>query len=253
MKVLLIGDSCLDEYHYGLCERISPEAPVPVFRFLSLETKNGMAHNVYKNLLSFNLDIDFVSNDPSLLIKRRFIDDKSKQMLLREDIESHIEPVKIKDCIDKDAKYDAYVVSDYCKGSIDYLELKELIQDFDGPVFIDTKNPDLQFFEKCIIKINNYEADRIFNIPKDCEIITTLGKDGASWRKKIFPAPLVDVFDVTGAGDIFLASLCFFYLYFNDLAKAIQMAIFLASKSVQHCGIYVLTLDDIIDCIEKIG
>jgi len=31
-KILLIGDSCIDEYHYGSTDRISPEAPVPVFQ-----------------------------------------------------------------------------------------------------------------------------------------------------------------------------------------------------------------------------
>ena len=30
LKILLIGESCLDEYHYGECRRLSPEAPVPV-------------------------------------------------------------------------------------------------------------------------------------------------------------------------------------------------------------------------------
>ena len=30
-RVLLIGDSCYDIYHTGSVDRISPEAPVPVF------------------------------------------------------------------------------------------------------------------------------------------------------------------------------------------------------------------------------
>ena len=32
MKILVIGDSCKDKYIYGLCERMCPEAPVPVFQ-----------------------------------------------------------------------------------------------------------------------------------------------------------------------------------------------------------------------------
>ena len=31
MKVLVVGDSCKDVVVYGDIERISPEAPVPVF------------------------------------------------------------------------------------------------------------------------------------------------------------------------------------------------------------------------------
>ena len=32
-KVLLIGDDCVDVYRYGTIDRISPEAPVPIFNF----------------------------------------------------------------------------------------------------------------------------------------------------------------------------------------------------------------------------
>ena len=31
-KILLIGDGCTDEYVYGVCERINPEAPVPILQ-----------------------------------------------------------------------------------------------------------------------------------------------------------------------------------------------------------------------------
>ena len=39
LKVLLIGDSCTDEYVYGSCERLNPEAPVPILKFNRKETK----------------------------------------------------------------------------------------------------------------------------------------------------------------------------------------------------------------------
>ena len=29
-KVLVIGDGCKDVFQYGKCERLSPEAPVPI-------------------------------------------------------------------------------------------------------------------------------------------------------------------------------------------------------------------------------
>ena len=46
MKVLLLGDSCEDEYIYGRCNRISPEAPVPVLDYAKIKTTSGMAGNV---------------------------------------------------------------------------------------------------------------------------------------------------------------------------------------------------------------
>ena len=32
LKILVIGDSCKDIYHYGICERISSEAPIPIMK-----------------------------------------------------------------------------------------------------------------------------------------------------------------------------------------------------------------------------
>jgi hypothetical protein len=49
-NILLLGDSCLDVYQYGTVDRMSPEAPVPVFVPAHEETRPGMASNVYENL-----------------------------------------------------------------------------------------------------------------------------------------------------------------------------------------------------------
>ena len=40
-KILLIGDSCVDEYQYGVVDRISPEAPVPILKFQNKFTRPG--------------------------------------------------------------------------------------------------------------------------------------------------------------------------------------------------------------------
>ncbi len=48
-KILLVGDTCIDEYYYGRCTRIKPEAPVPLFDIERLETLEGMSGNVKKN------------------------------------------------------------------------------------------------------------------------------------------------------------------------------------------------------------
>ena len=53
-KILLIGDSCVDEYFYGSVDRLSPEAPVPILKINQGRKEDGMAANVYNNLLAFN-------------------------------------------------------------------------------------------------------------------------------------------------------------------------------------------------------
>lgn len=241
MKVLLIGESCIDEYHYGVCERICAEAPVPVFDYIRTETRPGMASNVKENLLSYGIDVEFITNDPELLVKRRFVDTKSNQLLMREDITGNINTVSIPQNFD----YDAIVISDYCKGVFDVSEIQKLCEKFDGPIFVDSKSPDLKYFNNSIIKINHYEENNLISLPENYELIVTLGKLGAKYNNQIFSAPNVDVFDVTGAGDVFLATLCYNYLSTKDLNYSISKAVILATKSVQHMGVYKLTKEDI--------
>ena len=45
-KILLVGETCQDEYVYGDVDRISPEAPIPVVKYIRTETSNGMSANV---------------------------------------------------------------------------------------------------------------------------------------------------------------------------------------------------------------
>jgi D-beta-D-heptose 7-phosphate kinase/D-beta-D-heptose 1-phosphate adenosyltransferase len=63
LRVLIIGESCLDEYRLGSVTRISPEAPVPVIQFKELNTVEGMAANVKNNVQAFNVgNIDLITN-----------------------------------------------------------------------------------------------------------------------------------------------------------------------------------------------
>jgi rfaE bifunctional protein kinase chain/domain len=60
-KILVIGDLMLDNYVFGVCNRISPEAPVPVFELLNEEYMLGGAGNVVNNLLAFESQCDLIS------------------------------------------------------------------------------------------------------------------------------------------------------------------------------------------------
>ena len=53
--ILVIGDSCTDKFVYGKCERICPEAPVPVADLVWKSIADGMAGNVKRQfeLISF--------------------------------------------------------------------------------------------------------------------------------------------------------------------------------------------------------
>jgi D-beta-D-heptose 7-phosphate kinase/D-beta-D-heptose 1-phosphate adenosyltransferase len=158
--------------------------------------------------------------------------------------------------IDKDARsrpiafnaitgnfYAAIVVSDYDKGAVTYELIDYLASKYHCPMFIDTKKTDLQRFDGCFVKINTkeYLAAQTYND----HLIVTHGAKGASYKGKSFPANNVEVSDVCGAGDTFLAALAFKYLDRDDIDDAIEFAIRASEITVQHTGVYAPTLDEI--------
>ena len=58
MKVLVIGELCVDRFIYGVIKRLSPEAPVPVLNPVEITENNGMAGNVFSNLNALTDDIE---------------------------------------------------------------------------------------------------------------------------------------------------------------------------------------------------
>jgi len=240
-EILLIGDSCVDEYVYGSVERISPEAPVPVLKIDSRKTVPGMAANVKLNLENLGCAVDFITNGEQI-VKTRFVDSKYGYHLLRADDERELTPWSGKMIYDLET-YDAVVISDYAKGFLTYELMERLRSYFTGPIFIDTKKQDLARFEGCFVKINEYEYKRRTS---DCEdMIVTLGPQGSRYRGHIYPAPKVEVFDVCGAGDTFLAALVVAYLEQKDMGRAIEFANKAASITVTHSGNYAPTLEEI--------
>ena len=69
------------------------------------------------------------------------------------------------------------------------------------------------------------------------KIIQTLGSDGCEFRNKNYPVRAVEVKDLSGAGDTFLAGLVVEYLNTKDMDKAIVFANECATKVVQKKGV----------------
>lgn len=240
-KVLLIGDSCEDEYVYGKCERISPEAPVPVMRYSKLETKSGMAGNVCLNLQSFDLHITFLTNSEKI-VKTRFVDEKSNQHILRVDVEGKVKPLHLPVSTNN---FDVVVISDYNKGYITDNKLFDIVGECNVPIFIDSKKRILPRKENCFIKINDTEYENLQeNYPIE-NLIITKGSEGCLHNGTIYKTEKVKVYDVVGAGDTFLAALVFGYLTYGKIENAIIFANRAAAIAVQNSGTYVLTEEDV--------
>ena len=139
LKILVIGDYCTDIFKYGQCNRLSPEAPVPVFLFDYETRTEGMAGNVYNNILAFKVDTELkVSNKETY--KERYVDTKSKQHLLRADYEKPLPELLINFSLER---YDAIVIADYNKGTITNKVFQEIVNNYKGLIFVDSKKQDL--------------------------------------------------------------------------------------------------------------
>ena len=241
-NILLIGDACEDTYTYGYVNRISPEAPVPIFEPHYTIHHDGMAGNVRKNLEALGCDVNFLHGAVSK--KNRLIDQRTKQQLLRLDKDAISEPVTFETAIPP--IYDAIVISDYNKGTVSYELIEELAKEVDVPIFVDTKKTDLARLSGCYVKINALEKSRATSLPKIDHLIVTQGYHGATWNGWGYPAELVgDVTDVCGAGDTFLAALAYQFLVTNNMPDAVKFANKAAAVTVQHIGVYAPRLEEI--------
>jgi D-beta-D-heptose 7-phosphate kinase/D-beta-D-heptose 1-phosphate adenosyltransferase len=248
-KVLVIGDSCIDEFRYGNCDRLCPEAPVPVFKTISGKRNYGMALNVYNNLKALGIECDIITNDIKPT-KTRYVDEVSNQMLLRVDINDSVEAIDddILNNIDYDS-YEAIIISDYDKG---YLNIHDImhISDNHPSIFMDSKKElggwcdDIKY-----IKINEKEADRshdYLTTGYKNNLIITSGNKGARLRFERFPIETEHAIrDLSGAGDTFIAALVAEFIKSNDIRSAIAFANRCAAWVVSQKGVVVVDTNKI--------
>jgi len=213
---------------------------VPVLDYAKIKTTSGMAGNVCLNLQSFGLDITFLTNNEQL-VKTRFIDEKSNQQILRVDNEEKIKPLVIPVATDS---FDAVVISDYNKGYLTTEKIFEIVESASCPVFIDSKKSILPNKPNCFIKINDVEYEKLDDYNID-NLIVTKGSEGCIYNNTLYPSEKVNVYDVVGAGDTFLAALVYGYITTNNIDESLMLGNRAAAIAVQQLGTYILTEEDV--------
>ena len=79
MRFLVVGDSCEDKFIYGTCDRICPEAPVPVFAPVKEKNNGGMAKNVQANVEALGVDCDILTNSNKIFkMPKKIINSSSR-------------------------------------------------------------------------------------------------------------------------------------------------------------------------------
>jgi len=241
-KILVIGETCKDIFCYGKAERLCPEAPAPVFNPINRVENPGMATNVQRNIIAMGVECDiFTNSNWREIIKTRYIHKNTNQMFIRIDInDEEIQRCDVREI--RWSEYDAIVISDYYKGYLTEEDINK-ISSSHHLVFLDTKrNLGAWCKNVAFIKINEYEYEKTKNMLTEElreKIIVTLGNRGCKYRNQIFNVEAVDIKDVTGAGDTFIAALAVGYVKTKDIKSAIRYANECATQVVQKRGVAV--------------
>src|SRR5210317_920768 len=248
-RVLVIGEQCDDIFIYGDTPRLSPEGPAPVFIPKREVYNGGMGMNVMRNLMALDIDVDF-EHQQAPITKTRHIHESSNTLLLRIDEEKNIDNIG-----DRLPKLDFWdypmvVVSDYNKGFLTEEDIAYI--GFKHPnVICDTKKKlgewckDLRF-----IKLNRteFENNKEFIEQNDWileKLIITLDKDGCMYNGTSYPTEQVEIMDISGAGDTFVAGFVNMFLDTEDVPKSIQFANRCSAQVVQKRGVTTIDYENL--------
>jgi D-beta-D-heptose 7-phosphate kinase / D-beta-D-heptose 1-phosphate adenosyltransferase len=211
-KLLVIGDLMIDQYLWGSCERVSPEAPVQVINIERESSVLGGAGNVVNNLKKLDAKVDVISvignceisHELKNLLSNIKIDTKylveqqnrtiskktrviaSQQQVVRYDressddidIESQNTIIKIFNEIVQD--YELILLSDYGKGVLTNQLTQSLINiatKYNKKVLIDPKGGDyLKYKGAYALTPNKKEASEAtkINIVDDTSLINAI-------------------------------------------------------------------------------
>ena len=195
VRVLCIGDVMLDHFLYGKVERISPEAPVPVFNYRSEKSMLGGAGNVVANLKTLGCRADlicFIGRDSAGAEVRRQLEAVSANSLaievegfptiektrviagnshlLRIDNERRFDDVPEADVVleaELDARVqaaDIVLLSDYAKGMLSPERCQRIImacRKAGKPVIVDPKGSDYSKYSSAtVVKPNLKEFNQ---------------------------------------------------------------------------------------------
>lgn len=240
-NVLVIGDSCRDVFVYCNSTRLCPEAPVPALQVVNQTENGGMAKNVHRNISSLVNSVDILTNNNWYdITKVRYVHNATNHMFFRVDNDIDIKRINLNEI---DFNYKIIVISDYNKGFLSEEDIAYICKKH-SCVFLDTKKIIGEWaINAKYIKINNFEYERskeYITPDLDKKIIHTHGAEGCILNGRHYPVKKVNVIDVSGAGDSFLAGLVAKYLEDLNINESIMYANQCALKVVQERGVSVV-------------
>ena len=258
MKILVVGDRIVDQYTFGKVSRVCPEGPAPVLVPTMEKTSNGGAALVADNLISLLGRDHVVSAYGSTGTKHRFYSGHTLLLRIDRDRQSVANPSGYWSEIKRHSYgVDAIVVGDYGKGAITKGVADGLLglQSSKCPLFVDAKDG-IEKYKGCFAIFPNEDEHLTLNSKDYQHVIRKLGPKGCSVDGIVVPTTEQQVYDVTGAGDVFLAAFVWAFLPFisggvppddhlDHLCKAALVANKAGGISVRHLGTYVVKPEEL--------
>lgn len=257
-RVAVVGDCMIDRWVYGRAERISPEAPVPVFLQEQIEDCPGGAANVTANLVALGISQSVLIGNgrQPRPIKERFV--VGRQQIFRRDIEiieqiSNAEADAVFESVAA-VRPNCIILSDYGKGILTAHLCHQIMQyckDYGVPVIVDPKGCDWsKYAGATVITPNQAESDDLKGDWPKAHVLLTRGDKGMQlWpvgsSMVDIPARKREVFDVTGAGDTVIAVLGACLAVGIDLESAARIANAAAGVVVSKSGTAVCTIKEL--------
>jgi D-beta-D-heptose 7-phosphate kinase/D-beta-D-heptose 1-phosphate adenosyltransferase len=188
-----------------------------------------------------NLGCDVVMISAVIEKKTRYIDIKRNTQLLRVDERLGNHRIDLNTL--PDDVYDCVVVSDYNKGFLSYEDIAVIGSKYSCPKFIDTKKTDLKQFDGFCLKVNHIEWEARTSDHHDA--VVTYGGEKVVYGAEVYYPRKVEVHDVCGAGDTFLAALSYMFCSTQDMSQSIQFAMRASEVTVRHVGVYAPRLEEV--------
>jgi D-beta-D-heptose 7-phosphate kinase/D-beta-D-heptose 1-phosphate adenosyltransferase len=241
VKAAIFGDAIVDRYHFGRADRLSPEAPVPVFVTEHTQERDGGAANVARQLSALGAVVTAQFGFPTSIKNRYFVGshylfrlDEDKQA---KKFESHLNLERIL------TGQQVVVLSDYAKGYLNEEFCQRIIaaaKAVDVPVIVDPKGDNwAKYLGASVICPNHLELAQFGAIKASVMFPTVVEKCGADGIRvhqgdsvKDYKALNAKPVDVTGAGDTVTAVMA--------LALATSMPMHLAAQLANQAAAIVV-------------
>ena len=264
VRALVVGDMMLDLYTFGRIERISPEAPVPVFVPEREEERPGGAANVIANLAALGCTATLSGLGDLRTIKHRLF--VGHHQVFRIDTDVFRNPNK--ETIDhlaeqiEAANFDVVVLSDYAKGWVTPVMARKVItaaNQIGVPTVVDPKGKHWEKYRGATVICPNQAEWALAGFEQRCGnyLLIKRGQEGLALRQQgssaedRFSARAKHVYDVTGAGDTVVAVVAACLAVGASMVDAAILANHAASFVVGEVGTAVCPADMLRNLVGK--